>query len=140
MEETECFGHEGLPQLLTVASSIHTCDLFMSVPTSATSFYLYAPTSFLKSTLSSTSLSLSLSFPPALISPPPSSPPTRRPTQGYSCPPLDTLLVLGVQGQPTKATINGKPVTNFSFDKTRQVLTLKGLDAAMGKTLTITWS
>lgn len=59
---------------------------------------------------------------------------------GYSCPPLDTVLVLGVQGQPTKATVNGRPVTHFSFDKTRQVLTLQGLNAAMGKTLTITWS
>ena len=68
------------------------------------------------------------------------SPPMVTNTQGYSCPPLDTLLVLGVQGQPTKATVNGRPVTHVSFDKTRQVLTLQSLDADMGKTLTITWS
>ena len=67
---------------------------------------------------------------------PPSVPP-----QGYASggPPLNTVTILGVQGQPTQAKVNGNPITGFSFDASKRSVTLSDLKLPMGEDFTITW-
>ena len=61
--------------------------------------------------------------------------------QGYAngVPPLNTVTVLGVQGTPTQAKLNGQTITGFSFDPSTSSLTLTDLKAPMGEQFTITW-
>ena len=59
--------------------------------------------------------------------------------QGYSSPPMDKVTILGVEGSPTAAQLNGQPITNFIFDAESKVLTLDDLNASMGASFTITW-
>ena len=62
--------------------------------------------------------------------------------QGYASgvPPLNTVTILGVQGQPTQATLNGDPISGFSFDASTRTLTLSDLKAPIEQKITITWS
>ena len=54
-------------------------------------------------------------------------------------PPLNTVTVLGVQGTPTQAKLNGQTITGFSFDASTRSLSLTDLKAPMGEQFTITW-
>lgn len=57
-----------------------------------------------------------------------------------SLPPLSTVQVFGVSGQPSSVTVNGSPVHNFNYNVSTKVLTVEKLALPMDKGFNITWS
>ena len=54
-------------------------------------------------------------------------------------PPLDTLLVLGIDGTPTEAFYNGEAKKGFSFNTDNQLLVLTNFKADLNSNFKITW-
>ena len=54
-------------------------------------------------------------------------------------PPLDTLLVLGIDGSPTKAYYNGEAIEGFSFNTDDKLLVLTNFKADLNSNFKITW-
>ena len=53
--------------------------------------------------------------------------------------PLDTLVVVGIDGTPTKAFYNGEAIEGFSFNTDNQLLALTNFNADLNSNFKITW-
>ena len=64
-------------------------------------------------------------------------------SQGYATaaklPVLNRVVVVGVLGSPTKASLNGQPISGFSFDASTTALTLTNLAVTMDTQYSIVW-
>ena len=65
------------------------------------------------------------------------------PLQGYATaaklPDLSKVVVVGVLGPLTKATLNGQPISGFAYNASTSTLTLTNFAVTMDKQYTIMW-
>ena len=65
------------------------------------------------------------------------------PPQGYATaaklPVLSKVIVVGVLGPLTKATLNGQPISGFAYNASTSTLTLTNFAVTMDKQYTIVW-
>ena len=54
-------------------------------------------------------------------------------------PVLSKVVVIGVLGPPTKATLNGQPISGFAYNASTSTLTLTNFAVTMDKQYTIMW-
>lgn len=52
---------------------------------------------------------------------------------------MDTVIVVGIEGTPTKAFYNGEAIEGFSFDTDNHVMTLTSFNADLTTNFKITW-
>ena len=60
--------------------------------------------------------------------------------QGYAanCPPLTSVTIIGVDGTPSQAELNGAAI-DFKFNSATSELVLPSLDVKMSSQFVITW-
>lgn len=65
------------------------------------------------------------------------------PPRGYATaaklPVLSKVVVVGVLGSLTKATLNGQPISGFAYNASTSTLTLTNFAVTMDKQYTIVW-
>ena len=54
-------------------------------------------------------------------------------------PPMDGVVVMGVEGTPTKAFYNGEAIPHFYFDPTNRAIHLTYMDIDVNNAFKITW-
>ena len=63
--------------------------------------------------------------------------------QGYATaaklPALNKVVVVGLLGSPIKASLNGQPISGFSFDGSTSTLTLTNLAVTMDTQYSVVW-
>ena len=68
---------------------------------------------------------------------------TSNPPQGYATaaklPMLSKVVVVGVLGPVTKATLNGQPISGFAYNTSTSTLTLTNFAVTMDTKYTIMW-
>ena len=68
---------------------------------------------------------------------------TSNPLQGYATaaklPMLSKVVVVGVPGPVTKATLNGQPISGFAYNASTSTLTLTNFAVTMDTKYTIMW-